>query len=59
MVNNDGGYDPCDTTPGFSRKSKPRPAVPYSPCDPGFVLDSVNGICYNVIPGTNILNHPH
>lgn len=56
MVANDGGHDPCDTTPGFSRKSKPRPVVPYSPCDPGFVLDSGNGICYTVIPGVKLAN---
>ena len=51
MVANEGGHDSCDTTPGFSRKLRPRPIAAATPCDPGFVLDAVNGMCY-MIPQT-------
>ena len=53
MLANEGGYDPCDSTPGFSRKKVARPSDPVTPCDPGFVLDTANGMCNTILQGLN------
>ncbi len=40
----DGGYDPCNNKTFHLSKEKKREFI--EPCDPGFVLDSNNELCY-------------